>query len=469
MQAPLLNCPHTAANAPGSPGSRGLPAPEPGAEAFWQQIFSNVMLGANAVGRGEYDTARATLADVLLTSTAGLSPDPRAGFACSLGVAAAFRLLALAYAADTRLARGSWAFRRAHQIALRFQHLAMVWITHVWEKFARREQGGSGFASYQVEYIDQSAWPISLEEINTEMTVVQNTLAEGGRAPGHRPRRPEVPHDFRDRDLRLGIVSLCAYPSDHVLPRYATSNHQIYADRHGYRYHAGREILDPSRPPAWGKIKLMYQALEDPSVDWWLWFDCDTYFMNMTVTLDSLLYKYAGAASAASPGLDGDIHMLVAEDHAMLNTGSFFLRSSEWSREFLRTVWGPDNSAWTDHPWWENASILWNFLKDNSQKFRTENLQQEPGIDDMDGIYPQEVRLMPQWEFNSYHPSTSRFLHDTWEPGKFAIAFNGVLSNTSPEVIRVLYGNYYELSCQLNEVLEQCVAVEDAMPWLTAA
>ena len=54
----------------------------------------------------------------------------------------------------------------------------------------------------------------------------------------------------------------------------------------GYKYHVGREHVDTSRPPAWGKIHLMYQALEDPDIDWWLWFDCDTYFMNMTVTLD---------------------------------------------------------------------------------------------------------------------------------------------------------------------------------------
>merc|ERR1711920_1006199 len=109
--------------------------------------------------------------------------------------------------------------------------------------------------------------------------------------------------------------------------------------------------MDPQRPPAWGKIKLMYQALEDPTVDWWLWFDCDTYFMNMTVTLDSLLYKYGSASfdgrdltrdaveQRLARGLDPGIHMLVAEDHAMLNTGSFFLRSSSWSRDLMQRVW----------------------------------------------------------------------------------------------------------------------------------
>merc|ERR1712050_730877 len=194
---------------------------------------------------------------------------------------------------------------------------------------------------------------------------------------------------------------------------------------------------------------------------------------NMSITLDSLLYKYGSVAESAavsiedrlSNGLDNDIHMLVAEDHAMLNTGAFFLRASSWSRDLMQRVWGPSDSIWTDHPWWENAAILWNFLKDNARKFRDDDKPDGSG-DDMEDLYPREVRLAPQYEFNSYHPATSHFLHDTWEAGKFALAFNGVLSNTSPDVIRVLYGNYYEESCRLNNVQDQCVVVEDAFPWL---
>lgn len=332
-----------------------------------------------------------------------------------------------------------------------------------------------GMSHYDVSYIDESAWPITLQEINAEMTAVQNEMAQGGRPQGHNPRWATVPHDYRDPNLRLGIVSLCAYPEGHSLPKYATSNHQIYTTRHGYQYRVGRERLDPSRPPAWGKIQMLYQALEDTSVDWWLWFDCDTFFMNMSVTLDSLLYKYAAQDGPnKGAGLDGDFHMLVAEDHAMLNTGAFFLRSSQWSRDLLQQVWGPAHSVWIDHPWWENAAILWIFLKDNSQKFRAGDpvsmiaemgAPLGPEDDEVDGIYPNEVRLAPQAEFNSYHPATSHFLHDTWEEGKFALAFNGVLSNTSPTVVQVLYGNYYELSCKLNSVEDQCVEVEDP-PWL---
>ena len=85
---------------------------------------------------------------------------------------------------------------------------------------------------------------------------------------------------------------------------------------------------------------------------------------------------------------------------------------------------------------------------------------------EMDNLYKSEVRIASQDIFNSYHPATSRFLHDTWEPGKFVIAFNGVLSSTSPTVIRILYGNYYRQSCELNKVEHLCVPIEETLPWL---
>jgi hypothetical protein len=85
---------------------------------------------------------------------------------------------------------------------------------------------------------------------------------------------------------------------------------------------------------------------------------------------------------------------------------------------------------------------------------------------EMENIYTPQVRIAPQWVFNSYHPVTSRFQHDTWEPGKYVLAFNGVLSSTSPTVIRMLYGNYYREACEINNVMDQCIPVKETLPWL---
>merc|ERR1711933_508873 len=214
----------------------------------------------------------------------------------------------------------------------------------------------------------------------------------------------------------------------------------------------------------------MEQEVKSGRWDWVVWADCDTYFMNMSITLESVLFTYAGQEGRSPAGssleLDPEVHMIVSEDSAMLNTGIFFVRCTDWVMDLLENVWGGDDSPWIHHPWWENAAFAWEFLKEMPRKFATEDHNQwaELGEDDLTGVYPSQVRVAPQSHFNSYHPITSRFLHDTWEEGKFVIAFNGVLSASSPTVVRVLYGTYYQTACLLNNVESRCVPVQPVLP-----
>ena len=114
--------------------------------------------------------------------------------------------------------------------------------------------------------------------------------------------------------------------------------------------------------------------------------------------------------------------------------------------------------------------MTWNFLKHvgMSESLLFEDHEQQKFASDgqdMQGIYSDPVRTAPQIEFNSYHPVTSRFQHDTWEPGKFMIAFSGVLSSTSPLVIRVIYSNYYRMFCEYQNVTDECVEIQpDPLP-----
>lgn len=337
----------------------------------------------------------------------------------------------------------------------------MNWLTHTFVS-----------SNHDQPMIDGSAWPMSIQEINDDLTSIANALKRTGPL-GHAPTAvgSRIPFDYSRPEIRIAVVSLCAYPPDHPLPKYATSNQGAYAERHGYAYVVERQLVDPDRPPAWGKVKLVEREVRSGDWDWVLWADCDTYFMNMTITLESVMFTYAGREAAGGElELDPTVHMIVSEDSAMLNTGIFFVRCSDWVVDLLRRVWGDRDSPWITHPWWENAAFAWEFLKDNPRKFATEDhstwaMRDE---DDLTGVYPAEVRVAPQSHFNSYHPITSRFLHDTWEEGKFVIAFNGVLSGSSPTVVRVLYGTYYQTACQLNGLEHRCVPVEPALPWDTA-
>jgi len=437
----------------------------------WRLFSEEVRHGWAAVQDHRMQEAVLLLSDAVRGATTNVD----VAHDCSVGIAAAFRVLALAHAANRTLQ--GLARLRALQVGLRFMHLASNWLTHA---FVRHD--------HDVGFIEGSRWPITLQESADEHRAALAMLSQGGQQMGHRPLLPTIPDDYRHPTLSIAIVSLCAYPKGHALPAYAISNHRIYAARHGYTYHVSTERLDEHRHPAWGKIKLMQRYLEqrEDGWDWIMWADCDVYFMNLSISLDSLLFRYGGvlptlgggtqlhaqgARTDAQPELDPGFHFLITEDHAMLNTGIFLARSSQWSILLMRRVWGPERSAWSDHPWWEQAAMSWDFWETLPERFREADhlawaASAEPGADGMEGVYPPEVRLAPQCAFNSYHPITSRFVADTWSPGKFVIAFNGVVSSSSPNVAAELYGSYYELFCKLNHVQHLCIHVGNLLPWL---
>ena len=88
----------------------------------------------------------------------------------------------------------------------------------------------------------------------------------------------------------------------------------------------------------------------------------------------------------------------------MLNTGVFWMKvGSQYNIDLLNEIWGPDDSVFIDHPWWENAAMTWNFLKHvgMSETLLFEDHEQQK-IDsngqDMQGIYSDPVRTAPQIE-----------------------------------------------------------------------
>ncbi|CAE8598534.1 unnamed protein product [Polarella glacialis] len=412
---------------------------------LWTDLLQEIGRGAELFKSGNYASAKALLAE----AAEAVTRDESQAFSCSLGIASLYRALAFAHCADTR--QDPQLTRRANQIGLRFLHLAMNWLTHTFVT-----------SGHDQPLIDGSAWPISIQEINDDLTSVASAIARSG-PTGHAPTLAgrELRHDYSRRDLKIAIVSLCAYPADHPLPGFSMSNQGMYAKRHGYTYIVERELVDTRRPPAWGKVKLVEREVLSGRWDWVVWSDCDTYFMNMSTTVESVLYTYAGRKAAGGDlELDPEVHMIVTEDSAMLNTGIFFARCTDWVGGLLRRVWGSDTSPWINHPWWENAAFGWEFLKDMPRNFATEDPAEWAlrGEDDLTGVYARQVRVAPQSHFNSYHPITSRFQHDTWQEGKYVIAFNGVLSGSSPAVVQTLYANYYRLACELNNVQSQCVS-----------
>jgi hypothetical protein len=119
---------------------------------------------------------------------------------------------------------------------------------------------------------------------------------------------------------------------------------RAYCERWGYDFACLEGTLDPDRPPAWSKVLFVRRLLDE--YDWVFWLDADALIMNPNVALEDLLDSRYSVILAKQPGPDpfGKLH---------LNTGSFFMRSDDWSRGFLDDLYG--QSQFIDHPCWGPA------------------------------------------------------------------------------------------------------------------
>ena len=439
---------------------------------FWLTLHKEIGIAHQLMESGRNGEARY----ILVHTASSVFDDLELAFQCSIGISSLHRALALSFVTDGSLhALRSVGPIRVYKVALRFIHVAMNWLTHAFVV------EGSNSA----QWVDASSWQITLQEINQEETFIQKFLDNnGGRA--HPTRWEEIPVHYRDPKLRIAIVSVCDYPPDNPLPTLSQSNREMYAKRHGYEIINSTKRFDSRRPHAWAKITLLRNHILSAEYDWLFWFDCDTYFMNFNVTLDHLLYKYGSEVDMKGDHvLRKDFKMLIQEDHAMINTGVFFLRTGDWSDGLLQLVystpaWGlpghnlfdPNRKSetvegtgehtgynlFTMHPWWENAAFSHVFLGALSSRMIDLESHRGHPEDDMVGIYPVGVVVAPQYEFNSYHPITSRVsMHDNWEPGKFVLAFSGCKSGSSPQVVKALYESYYFHMCKLNNLVGECI------------
>ena len=293
---------------PPGPGEIDLFCPSNYTDGLWDKLFTMTMQGSDLFNEGKIDEAKVVLSSAIKEGTADIT---RAMKECSIGIASLYRTLAFCYCAS-KPDETPYGQRRGYQLGLRALHVAMDWTTWGFVK-----SGNS------LEFVDYSSWPLTIQGINMELTTVQNLITQYG-PHGHVPTLPDIPRNYRHPGLKIGIVTLCAYPSDHVLPNYSISNHDIYAryipktfsvlqhhltfsifkivrrskfikdrfqfkhlfhknSRWGYTTINGRDRLSP-RPHAWGKIILMQQEMEKAEHDWLVWVDCDSYFMDLSTS-----------------------------------------------------------------------------------------------------------------------------------------------------------------------------------------
>lgn len=124
-------------------------------------------------------------------------------------------------------------------------------------------------------------------------------------------------------------------------------NKRQYAKKQGYRCFL-LDWIPSSRPAAWSKIIMLHNLMEYVGPGWIFWTDADSVFTNMEIQLEKLV--------------DPTADLVASSDHNGLNTGNFFIRSSEKCQKFLKAVWACEQ--FINHDWWEQAA-MWHLLQNN--------------------------------------------------------------------------------------------------------
>ncbi|KAI7343494.1 galactosyl transferase GMA12/MNN10 family protein [Hortaea werneckii] len=211
-----------------------------------------------------------------------------------------------------------------------------------------------------------------------------------------------------------------------AIERDSVRNKKKYAARWGYEL----EIVDMSTKKryahewreSWEKVDVIRNAMRKyPDAEWFWWLDLNTFIMEPTYSLQSHLFNDLGSATyrdinihnplniqhppngtsnlppepdlppyqnylddeTSSPNGDGDpnsIHLLVPQDCAGFNLGSFFVRRSAWTDRLL--------DIWWDPVFYEQKHMEWEHKEQDALEYIYAN---QPWIRKHVGFVPQRM------------------------------------------------------------------------------
>lgn len=194
------------------------------------------------------------------------------------------------------------------------------------------------------------------------------------------------------------MVSLAAGHRYRQIVAAGIENKKAYCKKQGYDLVICENFLDRSRPPPWSKIPLLLQVMEDRSHEWIFWTDADAIVMNFDVRLEQFI--------------DENYNFILTRDLFSLNTGHFFIRNCEWSREFLKKVY--EHKEFIFNSPWEQAAVI-------------VEIENHPE-------WMEKTKIIPQRFINSYPIEVYR-MHGFVDPdglyqdGDFIMHFAGIRAN----------------------------------------
>eukprot|EP00927_Polykrikos_kofoidii_P015283 TRINITY_DN16781_c0_g1_i1.p1 TRINITY_DN16781_c0_g1~~TRINITY_DN16781_c0_g1_i1.p1 ORF type:complete len:715 (-),score=99.47 TRINITY_DN16781_c0_g1_i1:422-2566(-) len=252
----------------------------------WREYYVAVDAATRATGLPEEGqealalraAAKETLANALLRRT----KDVADVLTCNVGVVAGFYTLARLVSPLAVRSFGLVGAEDGAGLAYRLLQLALIFIFTL--RNANRIPQGPGLA-----------WGVTESSIIPAIMGLKKIQDKKARIDWS--RLEPISPSFRDPNLKIAVVSICAYPEDHplVIRKATPRNRQLYTRRHGYEDYLysenpvlGAEDLGIQH----AKLATVLSLLQTEDFDWVAWFDCDSILMNMNRTLDSIIFQY---------------------------------------------------------------------------------------------------------------------------------------------------------------------------------
>jgi len=177
-----------------------------------------------------------------------------------------------------------------------------------------------------------------------------------------------------------------------------------YCSKHGYDYICQRENLDCL---GFDKIEILINNL--PKYDYIWWNDADSLITNSSVKMENRIF----------PNYD----LIISWDELFLNAGSFIIKNSEASMDFLKLVFSY-KEQWKDNPASEQGVITSLFLH--------EKFQQSEYFNKIKVVNQRYLNSFPEERLIKY---PNMLQHGIWNKGDWLIHLSGISNEERLNII----------------------------------
>jgi len=160
--------------------------------------------------------------------------------------------------------------------------------------------------------------------------------------------------------MKILVCTLCINDWYYDVVRYAIKNLSKYCEIHNYDLiiDYGKDentVYDGKREPAWYKLLLIKKLMLEKDFDYLFWYDIDSQIINHDIKLEYFIEKHF---------TDPNIDLILPQDRTTFNTGTMFMRKSDFIIELMTRTW--DNPNNFDRSFWDQTSMEELYKRDES-------------------------------------------------------------------------------------------------------